>query len=76
MTTSARQDRSHESVVNDVLARLLRERSGLDAVAETLHGGRRPDILVRLQARRIILETEFAPARTVEADALSRLEWR
>lgn len=73
MTTQTRQDRSHESVVNDVLARILRERSGLDAVAETLHGGRRPDILVRLQTRRIILETEFAPARTVEADALSRL---
>ena len=73
MTTTTRQDRSHESVINDVLARILREGSGLDAVAETMHSGRRPDILVRMQARRIILETEFAPARTVEADALSRL---
>lgn len=73
MTTPAHRDRSHESVVNDALARVLRERHGLDAVAETLHGGRRPDILVRLRGRSIILETEFAPARTVEADALSRL---
>ena len=66
-------DRSHESIINDVLARLLRERAGLDAVAETLHGGRRPDILVRLAEGPVILEIEIAPAPTVEADALSRL---
>ena len=73
MTSSASNDRSHESIINDVLARLLRERAGLDAVAETLHGGRRPDILARLAEGPVILEIEIAPAPTVEADALSRL---
>lgn len=73
MTSSLTNDRSHESIINDVLARLLRERAGLDAVAETLHGGRRPDILVRLAEGPIVLEIEIAPAPTVEADALSRL---
>ena len=72
MTTTNR-DRSHESIINDALARLLRERSGLDAVAETLHGGRRPDIIVRLAGGPVVLETELEPAPTVEADALSRL---
>ena len=71
--TSANRDRSHESIINDVLARLLRERCGLDAVAETLHDGRRPDIIVRLAEWTVILETELEPAPTVEADALSRL---
>ena len=73
MTTSAGRDRSHESVINDTLARLLRERSGLSTAAETLHAGKRPDILVRLPEGPVILETEFEPAATVEADALSRL---
>ena len=73
MTSSVTNDRSHESIINDVLARLLRERGGLSAVAETLHGGRRPDILVRLAEGPIILEIEIAPAPTVVADALSRL---
>ena len=73
MTTSPTKDRSHESIINDTLARLLRERSGLSTAAETLHDGKRPDILVRLSEGPVILETEFEPARTVEADALSRL---
>ena len=73
MTNLTTNDRSHESVINDVLARVLRETVGLDAVAETLHGGRRPDILVRLAESPVILEIEIAPAPTVEADALSRL---
>ena len=73
MTSSVTNDRSHESIINDVLARLLRERVGLSAAAETLHGGRRPDILVRLAEGPIILEIEIAPAPTVVADALSRL---
>ena len=71
--TTANRDRSHESIINDALARLLRERCGLNAVAETLHGGKRPDIVVRLSDWTVILETELEPARTVEADALSRL---
>ena len=73
MTTANRKDRSHESIINDTLARFLRERCGLSAVAETLHDGRRPDIIVRLPAGSVILETELEPALTVEADALSRL---
>ena len=73
MTTANRKDRSHESIINDTLARFLRERCGLSAVAETLHGGRRPDIIVRLPEGPVILETELEPALTVEADALSRL---
>ena len=73
MTTLADKDRSHESVINDTLARFLRERCGLSAVAETLHNGRRPDIIVRLPEDPVVLETELEPARTVEADALSRL---
>ena len=42
-------DRSHESIVNDALARVMRERLGLDTVAETLREGARPDIIVRLE---------------------------
>ena len=73
MTTPRDRDRSHESIINDVLARLLRESLGLPAVAETLHEGKRPDVLIRLPAGPVILETEVEPAPTVEADALSRL---
>ena len=73
MVTPKARDRSHESILNDVLARYLREQCGLDAVAETLKDGKRPDIIVRLQQGPVILETEVAPALTVEADALSRI---
>ena len=73
MTTAPSGDRSHESIINEALARFLRERGALDAVAETLHGGKRPDIVVRLPQGAVILEIEVAPALTVEADALSRL---
>ena len=47
--------------------RLLRERSGLSTAAETLHDGKRPDIIVRLPEGPVILETEFDPAR-IELD--------
>ena len=67
------KDRSHESIINEALARFLRERCGLSAVAETLREGKRPDIIVRLSEAPVILETELEPALTVEADALSRL---
>ena len=73
MTGPLDRDRSHESIINDVLARLLRESVGLSAVAETLHGGLWPDIVVRLPGGPVILEIEIEPAPTVEADALSRL---
>ena len=73
MTSPQLKDRSHESIINDALARLLRERVGLSAVAETLHGGLRPDIVVRLSDSVVILEIEIEPAPTVEADALARL---
>ena len=73
MTTDSARDRSHESIINDALARFLRERCGMSAVAETLHDGKRPDIIVRLSAGPVVLEIEIEPAPTVEADALSRL---
>ena len=73
MTTDSARDRSHESIINDALARFLRERCGLSSVAETLHDGRRPDIIVRLSSGPVVLEIEIEPAPTVEADALSRL---
>jgi hypothetical protein len=46
MSVSPFIDRSHESVINDALARLFRERAGLVAASETLRGGTRPDIIV------------------------------
>ena len=73
MTIDSTRDRSHESIINEALARYLRERRGLSAVAETLHDGRRPDIIVRLPVSPVVLEIEIEPAPTVEADALSRL---
>ena len=73
MTTTSNNDRSHESVININLARFLTEQCNLSAVAETLHDGKRPDIIVRLPEGVIILETELEPALTVEADALSRI---
>ena len=73
MSTDRARDRSHESIINDVLARVLRDRNGLVAAAETLHDGRRPDIIIRLPAGPVVLEIEIEPAPTVEADALSRL---
>ena len=73
MKPDSDSDRSHESIINDTLARFLRERCGLSAVAETLHDGKRPDIIVRLSEGPVILEIELEPALTVEADALSRL---
>ena len=66
-------DRSHESIINDTIARLLRDRLGLDAVAETLRGPARPDIIVRMPHITVIVETEIEPTSTVEADALARL---
>ena len=66
-------DRSHETIINDTLARVLRERLGLNAVAETLRERARPDIIVRLENRVVVIETELEPALTVEADALARL---
>ena len=66
-------DRTHESIINGVLAQVLRERVGLAAVAETLREGARPDIIVRLTESVIVIELEVAPALTVEPDALSRL---
>ena len=47
--TPPTDDRSHESILNDALARFFRERCNLpSAAAETLVGGKRPDIVVRL----------------------------
>lgn len=73
MTGDRIVDRTHESIINDALARVLRERAGLDAAAETLRERARPDIMVRLSESVVVLELEVEPAPTVEADALSRL---
>jgi len=73
MTSRSHRDRTHESVINGALAQLLQERFGLSAAAETLREGSRPDIVVRLDQCAAVIETEVEPARTVEADALSRL---
>jgi len=66
-------DRSHESVINDAMATLFRDRAGLNAASETLRIGGRPDIVVRTSDGPVIVEVEFEPARTLDADALSRL---
>ena len=73
MTVHSENPRSHESILNGALAHLFRERAGLDAAAETLHGGRRPDVLVRRPEGPVVVETEFEPATTVHADTLSRM---
>ena len=73
MTTASSPDRSHETIINDALARILRDRLMANAVAETLHGRVRPDIVIRRPEGPVILEIELEPALTVEADALSRL---
>ena len=73
MTTYSMQDRTHESVINVVMAQVLQEHFGLPAVAEILLEGARPDILVRVPQGPVIVETEVEPASTVEADALARL---
>ncbi len=73
MTSPFAQDRSHEMIINGVLAQYLRDRCGLYAVAETLREGKQPDIIVRILEGPVVVETEVHPARTVEADALSRL---
>ena len=69
----AQTDRSREEVINVHLARLLRVRLGLNTAAETLRGGAWPDIIVRRADGPVVIETELEPARTVDADALSRL---
>jgi hypothetical protein len=66
-------DRSHESVINDALSRLLRERAGLNSSSETLRIGAPPDIIVRTPDAPVIVEVEFEPARTLETDTLSGL---
>ncbi len=71
--TAARSTRSREEVINVVLAQLLRERLGLSAAAETIRGHARPDIILRRPDGPVVLEIEFEPAATVDADALARL---
>lgn len=66
-------DRSHESVINNALATLFRERAGLVAASEILRARTHPDIIIRTPDGPVIVEVEFEPARTLEADALSRL---
>lgn len=65
-----------EVILNAELARLLRQH-GLEAEAEqsVQAGGRRHqiDVLVELGERAVGIEAEFAPARTLRADAEQRL---
>ena len=66
MTSSSDKDRSHESIINDALARVLRERSRLTADAETLHDGKRPDIIVRLPE--LAVGSRWIPCRPYEPE--------
>ncbi len=71
--TAAASTRSREEVINVVLAQLLRDRLGLSTAAETIRGPARPDIVLRRPEGPVVLEIEFEPAATVDADALARL---
>ena len=59
--------------MNVEIARVLRDDFGLDAQAEMVINGRRPDVLVQRDAGPVIIESEFAPARGVDSDALAKL---
>lgn len=72
MTTDATV-RQHESTVNVALARALRDLHGVDAQAETIINGRRPDVLIERDAGLVIIESEFEPAISVDDDALAKL---
>ena len=64
-------------MINAALADLFHERAGLRAEAElTQAGGSRPDVVVWADNGPVIVETEYAPARSVHADALARLGMR
>ena len=74
MTPPHGQDiRQHEATVNVALARVLRQKFGLIAHAELLVNGRRPDVLIDRTSTPVIIESEFAPARSVDNDALAKL---
>ena len=68
-----RATRVHEATVNVALAQVLRDDFGLDAQAEVVISGRRPDVLVQRAAGPVVIESEFAPARSVDNDALAKL---
>ena len=70
---SRQEAKQQERIVNGELARLLRERCNLDAQAETIVDGRQPDILIERSNGPVIIETEFAPAYSVNDDALAKL---
>lgn len=64
-------------MINAALVELFHERAGLRAEAEvTQAGGARPDVVVWADSGPVIVETEYAPARSVHADALARLGMR
>ncbi len=72
MTTP--QIRQQERIANAELARIMRERCGLNAQAEVIVEGRQPDILIiRTDDTPVIVETELMPARSVNDDALAKL---
>ena len=65
--------RIHEATVNVALARLLRDAFGMNAQAEMIVNGRRPDILIQRGSGPVVIESEFAPAHSVDDDALAKL---
>ena len=65
--------RIHEATVNVALARIMRDEFGLDAQAEMIVNGRRPDVLIQRSAGPVVIESEFAPAHSVDDDALAKL---
>ncbi len=76
-TSTSSAGRTHESVINTALAELFQARAGLRAEAEVTQAGRaRPDVVVWADNGPVIVETEYAPARSVHADALARLGMR
>lgn len=71
---NTRDVRQQERIVNAELARLFRERCGINAQAEVIVQGRQPDVLIiRADDTSVIVETEFMPARGVNDDALAKL---
>ena len=71
------QSTTLETLLNGRLAELLRQQ-GLEAEAEQVlqdHKGNRHqiDVLVALEDQAVAIGAEFAPARTVQADARKRL---
>ena len=77
---SAPWGRAAEATINVSMAEVLDGmrhawRARGERMGRVLRGGRRPDILVTRDGRApVIIETEFMPANTLEADVLERVD--